>query len=255
MYRKNKKLGQHFLVDATVLNTIVDLVCAQGINRVHEIGPGGGALTQQLLKNGLSVKAIEIDQRWCKWLMQHHANESIEVINQDALLFPWQSLSSDDVIVGNLPYQIASELMCQWVIQRAQFKVAILMMQKEVADRALAPVGSSAYGRLSVLVSTYFKVEAMLAVPPDAFDPPPKVQSSVISLVLRDEPLCCLEDLPNLQIITAAAFSQRRKKCRHGLAQLFSLEELKACDVDPDLRPQALTPQQFMQLSAYLSSR
>ena len=177
----------------------------------------------------------------------------MSVINQDALQFSWSELDDQDVIVGNLPYNIASELMCSWVESKIKFKDAVLMMQKEVADRAMAEPGSKHYGRLSIILQTYFKVEALLGVSPDAFDPPPKVQSTIIKLKLLPQALCPLELLEPLKRVTAAAFSQRRKKCKHGLGVYFSVDDLVKIGVDPELRPEALSVGQFIQMAKFLS--
>lgn len=222
--------------------------------QVYEIGPGAGALTQHLVKQ-CPVVAIELDSRWCQWLKQHIKQANLLVQQQDALTYAWASVPKQDMVVGNLPYQIASELMIDWVKARVEFKSALIMMQKEVADRAMAAPGSSAYGRLTVILATYFGIKYYLHVAPDAFDPPPKVQSSVIVLKPLVEPLCDEQTLAVLEQVTAAAFSQRRKKCRHGLKALFSVEEISSCGVDPDMRPQMITPDQYIQLAKQLMIR
>lgn len=249
MYRKNKSLGQHFLADQNVLNDILNHIEVSPNEEVYEIGPGAGALTDCLIRHGLVVKAIELDKRWCHWLKKKYDEKVLKVINQDALQFSWQVLCAEDVVVGNLPYNIASELMCSWVESQVTFKNSILMMQKEVADRAMASPGSKHYGRLSIVLQTYFKVDPLLNVPPEAFDPPPKVQSSVIRLSLLPEKLCSFELLEPLRKVTAAAFSQRRKKCKHGLAVYFTVQDLKNTGIDPELRPEFLEVNQFIQLA------
>lgn len=249
MYRKNKSLGQHFLTDLNVLNSIIAHINLNPNESIYEIGPGAGALTDYLIRQGYSVKAIELDKRWCHWLEKKYDAKFLKIINQDALKFKWQALTDNDVVVGNLPYNIASELMCAWVESQITFRDAILMMQKEVADRAMASPGSKDYGRLSIILQTYFKVEALLEVPPEAFDPPPKVQSTVIRLSILPEKLCAFELLEPLRKVTAAAFSQRRKKCKHGLGQYFSVEDLKIMGIDPELRPEFLEVTQFIKLA------
>ena len=221
MYRKNKNLGQHFLKDQDVLNGIIGFIDLVPGQTIYEIGPGAGALTTCLIKYGLTVKAVELDQRWCHWLKQTFNEKSLSVINQDALQYPWKEVINQDVIVGNLPYNIASELMCSWVEVQVKCKYAVLMMQKEVADRAMATPGTKHYGRLSIMLQTYFEVVPLLAVPPEAFDPPPKVQSTIIRLSLLPQPLCDPDLLESLKKVTAAAFGQRRKKCKHGLSTYF----------------------------------
>ena len=252
MYRKNKSLGQHFLKDQIVLQKIIDFIGLPKDHKVFEIGPGAGALTHCLLEHGLKVNAIELDDRWCGWLKKKYSEKNISIINQDALLYPWQSLKSDDVIVGNLPYNIASELMCLWVESQINIKQAVLMMQKEVADRTMAQPGKKDFGRLSIILQTYFTVEPLLNVSPESFDPPPKVQSSIIRLTPLAKALCSNEVLAYLKVVTAAAFSQRRKKCKHGLSKFFSIDALNALNVNPELRPEQLSVEQYIQLAKQL---
>lgn len=246
MYRKNKRLGQHFLTDQSILKSIVNFVDLKSGQIVYEIGPGAGALTHCLLGAGLIVNAIELDKRWCQWLLKKYEKKPLNVIPMDALQFNWASLTKDDVIVGNLPYNIASELMCRWAEYSICMNKAILMMQKEVADRALANSGSKDYGRLSIILQTFFGIKACLNVPPESFDPPPKVQSSIIELKPLKTPLCTQNERLYLQKITAAAFSQRRKKCKHGLSQYFSEQELRDLNINPESRPQDLLVEQYV---------
>lgn len=251
MYRKNKNLGQHFLKDQAVLDSIISFVDLVPGKSIYEIGPGAGALTTCLVNHGLTVCAIELDQRWCHWLKKNFDGQTLSVINQDALQYPWAALRDQDVIVGNLPYNIASELMCLWVETQVHLKHAVLMMQKEVADRAMAKPGSKHYGRLSIMLQTYFSVESLLAVPPEAFDPPPKVQSTIIRLSPLSKPLCESTLLGSLKKVTAAAFSQRRKKCKHGLSTFFSVDDLIRMNIDPELRPESLDIQAFIKLAKH----
>lgn len=254
MIKKNKKLGQHFLADHTVIDEMLAYITKLAPSQIFEIGPGAGALTKHLTKK-YPVVAVELDERWCEWLKKHIHCERLQIYQQDALAYAWESVPKHDMVVGNLPYQIASELMIGWVKARVSFKSALIMMQKEVADRAMAQPGNSAYGRLTVMLATYFKTVHCVDVGPEAFDPPPKVQSSVIALTPLKEPLCDEKTLSLLEKVTAAAFSQRRKKCRHGLKALFSVEAIASCGVDPDMRPQMITPEQYISLAKQLMSR
>lgn len=255
MYKKNKNLGQHFLKDEDVLTKIIRFLADSPQKTLYEIGPGAGALTSCLISHGWTVRAIEIDKRWCQWLEKKYDEQCLSIFNEDALKYSWDKLVQNDVIVGNLPYHIASELMCLWVYKQVSFYQAILMMQKEVADRVLASPGSKHFGRLSIVLQTYFKVEDLLSVPPESFDPPPKVQSSIIKLSLLSKPLCSHKYLGALKQITAAAFNQRRKKCKHGLAKIFSVDDLIKLGIDPELRPEFLNVEQFIILAKYHENR
>jgi 16S rRNA (adenine1518-N6/adenine1519-N6)-dimethyltransferase len=247
-----KSFGQHFLKDQNVLNKIDDVLCFSE-KPVIEIGPGAGALTSILLNKTQDITVIEADVRWCDFLAQKF-KQKLTVLNMDALQYEWKSVLPGAIIVGNLPYQIASELMIQLAVQDCAFKYCVFMMQYEVAQRAMADPSSKNYGRLSVILQTQFDFEECFDVPPDAFDPPPKVDSSVIKILKKKVPLCSLDALHTVEKITRLAFSQRRKKCRNVLSPMFSKEQLTLLGVDPDSRAEAISPSIYVGMAQYLLS-
>ncbi len=244
--RKLKAFGQHFLVDQQVLQTINSHIKISK-EPLIEIGPGGGALTDLLVQKKQHFQVIEADKRWCEFLKKRHPNV-LTVVHLDALQFDWHTIDAETIIVGNLPYQIASELMVRLAQSGAPFKYCLFMMQKEVALRALAPIGASAYGRLSVILRTQFDMEEVMHVPPDAFDPPPKVDSSVLMITRKKEPLCSVSELPAIEALTQSLFSQRRKKCRKILLQQFHQAQIDRLSINLDARPQALAPEIYVEL-------
>lgn len=245
--RKLKAFGQHFLVDQQILQKINALIQIAN-EQLIEIGPGGGALTDLLVQKKKHIQVIEADTRWCEFLKKRHP-DALAVIHLDALQFDWQTIDPETIIVGNLPYQIASELMVRLAQSGAPFKYCLFMMQKEVALRALAPTGASAYGRLSVILQTQFDMEEVMHVPPEAFDPPPKVESSVLMMTRKKEPLCAVSELTAIEALTQSLFSQRRKKCRKILLQQFHQAQLDRLSIDLDARPQALAPEIYVALA------
>ncbi len=211
-----KRFGQHFLIDRQIIQDIVHCIAPQPGERLVEIGPGLGALTLALLQRVPRLAAVEIDRdlaaRWRK-----QAPDSVELIEADALDFDFTRLGSALRIVGNLPYNISTPLLFHLMDAADVVRDQHFMLQKEVIDRMVAAPGSRDFGRLSVMLQWRYRMEHLLDVPPEAFDPPPKV----VSAVVRMTPLPA-SDLPRLDAtvlaaLVTAAFSQRRKLLRHSL--------------------------------------
>ena len=164
-----KSFGQHFLKDKDILYKINKLFHYKD-EPVIEIGPGAGALTSIILKKVKHMVVIEADPRWCNHLSQKF-NPKLEVLNMDALKYDWTSIANGTIVFGNLPYQIASELMIQLACNNVSFGYCLFMMQYEVAQRAMAKPSSKHYGRLSVILQTQFDFQDCLRVSPDSFNP------------------------------------------------------------------------------------
>ena len=217
-----KSLGQNFLLD---LNLTAKIVRAagnlEGVN-VIEVGPGPGGLTRPLVESAAaSVTAIERDDRAVAALqpLVLAANGKLKLIPDDALKADYLALApAPRAIVANLPYNIATPLLMGWLENITQFHSLTLMFQKEVADRLVAPPSTSSYGRLSVITQWVATAEKCLDLPPSAFTPPPKVNSSVVHL--RPRPRTDEVAFKTMERITAAAFGQRRKMLRQSLKSL-----------------------------------
>ena len=252
-----KTLGQNFLLDLNLTRRIArgagDLTAGTTI----EIGPGPGGLTRALLIEGaVHVVAVEKDDRAVAALAQliEAADGRLTVISEDALKVALTDLGlAPRRVVANLPYNIATRLLLNWLEQPKDWTSLILMFQKEVADRLIAPPGTEAYGRLSVLVQWLCTAHAELDLPPTAFTPPPKVRSTVIHLVPRPEPLAPA-DRRALETITEAAFSQRRKMLRQSLKKLGGEALLERAGIKPTERPERLTVQDFCRLANALET-
>lgn len=252
-----RSLGQHFLLDANLTARIAraagDLA---GVN-VIEVGPGPGGLTRALLAAGAgAVYAVERDSRCIAALAELDAvfPGRLHVIEGDALEIDAAALAPPPrCIVANLPYNIAMPLLIGWLRRIGAFQSLTLMFQREVADRLTARSGTKAYGRISVLTQWLCEARLLFNVDKAAFTPPPKVTSSVVSLVPRPAPLAAA-DFATLEAVTAAAFGQRRKMLRSSLKPLGL--DLAGLGIDPTARAEELTVAEFCTLArAYAAKR
>jgi len=256
-----KSLGQNFLLDLNLAARIARAAGPLEATIVIEIGPGPGGLTRALLALGaLRVIAVERDDRAIGALkdIAAHYPDRLEVIAGDALNFDprMHPPSGRARIVANLPYNIATALLVMWVTVEPWppwYDSAVLMFQREVADRIVADVGSKSYGRLSVLVQWRCTPRIIFDVNASAFVPPPKVKSSVVRIDPRPTPLSC--DRAMLEAVTQAAFGQRRKMLRQSLRALGAdtPELIAAAGLDPTARAEDLSVEQFVSLARMLA--
>lgn len=252
--RAEKKLGQNFLLDLNLTDKIVRSANDLSDCTVFEIGPGPGGLTRSLLNAGAKkVVAIEFDPRAIKALegLKKAAGSKLDILHKDALEADLTALSdAPRAIVANLPYNIATPLLINWLRQIRQgtnvYKSMTLMFQKEVAQRIIANLGDKAYGRLAVMSQWLCDVKISFDVPASAFTPAPKVTSSIVHFVPKkvDGDVPSFESVEN---ITASAFGQRRKMIRSSLNEYQDL--FKKIDLEETLRAENLTVAQFIELS------
>lgn len=254
-----KSLGQHFLKYADTAERIVRLLRPEAGERVLEIGPGPGALTGFLRAEPLEeLVLVEKDNHYAA---EHKAKallptgvQSVLVRHGDALAFPWESLSGPWKIIGNLPYNIASPLMWELVRRTPSLTRAVFMVQKEVAERLYATPGGRDYGALSVWIQSHVRVEWGFVVGPEAFSPPPRVDSAVVAFApLPVETRMFAADA--LSRTLKICFQQRRKQLQsllrqQGFANSTSL--LQGLDIDPAARPETLSPERFQRLAEAL---
>ena len=258
---KRKALGQHFLRDAGIARAIVDLVAPTPRDRVVEIGPGEGALTVELARRAGQVTALEVDRDLAARLRARQIDR-LEVLDADARTWDYGTLARPDggrvLVVGNLPYSVGKPILEALVTARTAIDEMALMLQREVAERLAAPPGSKVYGSLSVLTQLYCDVRLALRVPPEAFRPPPKVDSAVVHLRVLPGPRIPLDDERRFHVVVRAAFSQRRKMLGNALAAGLSLpldaarETVTSAGVDPRRRAETLTIDEFAALAARL---
>ena len=221
--RPKKALGQHFLHEQHTAQKIVDGLTGYGnYSKVLEIGPGMGVLTQYLLQNNsYAVEVIEIDTESVAYLQHHYPQLAGKIHNQDFLKQSLTQLMGEEpfAIIGNLPYNISSQIFFKILEYKNQIPEVVGMIQKEVAVRLAAGPGSKTYGILSVLLQTYYSIEYLFTVPPGAFTPPPKVQSGVIRLKRNNRiELPCNE--ASFFKLVKQAFNNRRKTLRNALKPL-----------------------------------
>jgi 16S rRNA (adenine1518-N6/adenine1519-N6)-dimethyltransferase len=250
MYTLKKSLGQHFLKDERVCQKIVEALEEGPLDRLLEVGPGGGALTKYLLQlKEVDFKAVELDQEKVDYLLGQYPVLRGKLIHQSVLDMDIP-FDAPFTLVGNFPYNISSQILFKVLDWKDQVQAMVGMFQKEVAQRVVAKEGNKTYGILSVLVQTYFKAEYLFEVSEGAFNPPPKVKSAVIRLLPR-------KDIPefaspeHLHKLVKTAFNQRRKMLRNAVRGLFSEKELE----DPlfNKRAEQLSVEEFAALTHRMS--
>ncbi len=245
-YTLKKSLGQHFLKDETVCHRIVDHLNENPFQNLLEVGPGGGALTKFLLKiEDINFKAIELDEEKVAYLHHTYPQLKDKVINTDILLAD-KPFETEFTLVGNFPYNISTQILFKVLDWKESVPVVIGMFQKEVAERVVAKEGSKVYGIISVLLQVYYDMEYLFDVPPEAFNPPPKVMSGVIRLKRKETPVKIVND-KKFATLVKAAFNQRRKTLRNATKFLFNAEALQ--DEIFNKRAEQLSVQQFADLS------
>lgn len=252
---RRKRFGQHFLHDPAVIARIVKALDPRPGDTLVEIGPGRGALTEQLLRHGgWTLDAIEIDRDLAARLRPRFTGPRCVLHERDALEFDFAALAHARGarlrIVGNLPYNISTPLLFRLLAQREAIADLTVMLQREVAERLAARAGERSYGRLTVMLAPAVQVERLFDVGPGAFQPPPLVWSAVLRLTVRPQPSFAVS--PHYAAVVAAAFSRRRKTLRNALSPLLSREQISACGADPAARPETVTPQQFNTLARAL---
>ena len=257
-HRARKRFGQNFLNDVFVIDSIVSAINPRKGEAMLEIGPGLAALTEPVARDLDHMTVIEIDRDLAERLRHHpQLKDKLTVREQDAMSADFSAISAELGqklrVFGNLPYNISTPLMFHLFDYTDSISDMHFMLQKEVVNRLAAGPGSKAYGRLSVMAQYYCHVIPVLEVPPHAFKPAPKVDSAVVRLVPHAQKPFPVKNLRWLSRVTTDAFNQRRKTLRNGLSHLFSVEQLEALGIDPTLRAENITVEQFCRLANWLS--
>lgn len=256
-HKPRKRFGQHFLKDDFVINQIVQAITPLTEDNLVEIGPGLGALTTQLLPLVKKLNVVELDRDVIPTLISkcEHLGELI-VHQTDALKFNFAELVTNNKklrIVGNLPYNISTPLLFHLLEQADVIQDMFFMLQKEVVDRICATSSEDDYGRLSVMMQYFCQTVALFPVGPEAFNPPPKVDSAVIRLI----PYTTLPYVANnttlFATIVREAFNHRRKTLRNCLKNFISAEKLTELGIEPTRRPEELTVEDYVRIANALS--
>ncbi|HEX5456508.1 MAG TPA: 16S rRNA (adenine(1518)-N(6)/adenine(1519)-N(6))-dimethyltransferase RsmA [Candidatus Saccharimonadales bacterium] len=247
-----KSLGQHWLTDRPILDSICELADVRPGNNVLEVGPGKGTLTSALLDKGALVTAVEFDETLATELPHRIKSENLKVFNRDILKFDLRQLPADYKVVANIPYYLTSNLIRILSESRNPASSITLLVQKEVAERICAAPG--AMSLLSVSAQVYYECSLGPVVPAEKFIPPPKVDSQVVHMVRRSEPLIADKDNKTFFRLVKAGFASRRKTLENSLAGGLGLskqevrEILAAAGTDAQQRPQELSLPQWGEL-------
>jgi 16S rRNA (adenine1518-N6/adenine1519-N6)-dimethyltransferase len=253
-----KRFGQNFLHDNYVIDQIVTVIGPQKDQHMVEIGPGLGALTEPVCELVDALTVIELDRDLAARLRIHPFMASkLTIIEADALKYDYSQLLSDDKplrIFGNLPYNISTPLMFHLFSFANKVQDMHFMLQKEVVNRLAASPGNKSYGRLSVMAQYHCKIIPVLQVPPEAFNPPPKVDSAVVRLVPHQQKPVSLINEDTLHKVCAQAFNQRRKTIRNSLKESLSEQQLMDLDINPELRAENLSLEQYAKIANAVDS-
>ncbi len=248
-----KRFGQHFLISRYIIECLVDEINPQPDQSIIEIGPGQGALTLPILKKTGKMDVIEIDRDLIPLLRQHCAGHGDLIIHEaNALKFDIKSLIQKNKtarIIGNLPYNISTPLIFHLLESADAIEDMHFMLQKEVVERMAAKPNDDAYGRLSIMVQYHCEVSDLFDVPPSSFEPPPRVDSSVVRLTPHSTLPFIANDYHQFLIIVREAFSHRRKTLRNALKPFVSDAIWAEIGINPQQRPEELSVQDFVVIS------
>jgi len=248
--RAKKHLGQHFLKDEEIAKKIADSLTEKNYENVLEIGPGMGVLTKYLLQKKFKTSVIEIDSESVEYLKANYLNLANNIISKDFLKINLSDYFQENqvAIIGNFPYNISTQIVFKTLENKHQIPEFSGMFQKEVAQRIASKPGSKVYGILSVLAQAFYTVEYLFTVPPDVFNPPPKVDSGVIRLIRKENYTLPVNEKLFYKIVKLG-FNQRRKTLRNSLKS-FNLSDKLKQDAIFAKRPEQLSVEQFIELTA-----
>ncbi len=253
--KPRKWLGQHFLTDPRILGRIADVLEITDADTVVEIGPGRGALTEQLLTRAKRVVAIEIDRDLAKLLREKHdGDERVTIIESDVLdVNLGEAAGGPYLVAGNVPYNITTPILFH-ALEHVRATRAVYLVQREVAERVVAEAASENYGALSANVQALATAELVFKVAAGAFTPPPKVESAVLRIVPRADPLIAPSEEAAYRAMVVGSFGFRRKQMQRVIRELWDLgaepaaEILARAKIDPAARPEVLNPSDFARL-------
>lgn len=246
--RAKKKLGQHFLVDIEIAEKISNSLSFSNYDRILEVGPGTGVLTQFLVKKSVEFHAIELDKESIPVLQSKFPEISNKLYNEDLLKWKEPQIFKENkfALIGNYPYNISTQILFWMLSRRNQIPEMVGMFQKEVGVRIASGPGNKNYGITSVLTQAYYDVEYLFSVNPECFNPPPRVQSGVIRL--KKKPTVPNIEFDTLKLIVKTAFNQRRKTLRNALKSL-NFTDNKVLDKVSGQRAEQLSVDQFISLA------
>lgn len=254
-HKARKRFGQNFLQDTSVIHDIVHAVAPRVEDVVVEIGPGLGALTKPLSEKLQTLHVVELDRDIIAYLKKQPFADKLVVHEGDVLQFDFRSIPGRKKIVGNLPYNISTPLLFQLSGLADEVVDMHFMLQKEVVDRMVAEPGCNDYGRLGVMLQYFFEMEKLLDVPPEAFDPAPKVNSAVVRMIPNAGRIGLAQNFECFAKIVKQAFHQRRKTIRNNLKDWADDDVLQAVGIDLQARAEHIPPESYVALANYLTNQ
>ncbi len=257
--RARKRFGQNFLHDEGIIEAIVEAISPAKGQHLVEIGPGRGALTKPLLSRCDWLDVIELDRDLIPLLREQLNDEQLNIHEADALRFDYRSLQKDGEslrVIGNLPYNITTPLLFHLLAQGDCIEDMCFMLQREVVERICAQPGNKQYGRLSIMMQHQCQAELLFTVPPEAFEPAPKVESAIIYLQPLKQRVGGEVDLDVMGKLVTTAFSQRRKTIANTLKNMITTEVFEQVGIDPTQRPETVSVASFVALTrAYIQKQ
>ena len=251
-HKARKRFGQNFLQDTRIISDIVNAVRPQPDDIVIEIGPGLAAITEPLVKKLNRLHVCEIDRDIVKRLKTLPFADKLVIHEGDVLQFDFNSIEGQKKIVGNLPYNISTPLLFHLAEVAEDVVDMHFMLQKEVVERMVAEPKTNDYGRLGVMLQYFFDMEMLIEVPPESFDPAPKVDSAVVRMIPVKHRIGEAQDFAHFAKLVKAAFHQRRKTIRNNLKDIATDEDLQAVGIAPQDRAEHIEPEKYVALSNYL---
>jgi 16S rRNA (adenine1518-N6/adenine1519-N6)-dimethyltransferase len=248
-----KRFGQNFLIDSGIIAAIVSAVAPRRGDTVVEIGPGLGAITDPLLARVDHLHVVEIDRDLIARLKKQHPPERMTIHEGDALAFDFSTIGRELRLVGNLPYNISTPLLFHLAAAAEIVHDMHFMLQKEVVERMVAAPGDSDFGRISVMLQYRFHIESLIDVPPESFEPAPKVQSAVVRLIPKALAELKAQQIEKLSQVVQAAFSQRRKMLRNTLKGTLGDAGFAALGIDPTQRAEDIPVDDYVRMANYLT--
>ncbi len=249
-----KRFGQNFLTDQGVITSLIEAINPQIGQTIVEIGPGLGALTKPLLAKIPHLHVVEIDRDIVAWMQNEYAKSTITIHNVDALKFQFIELGENLRVTGNLPYNISTPILFHLLDNLSHIVDMHFMLQKEVVERMVAAPSTPAYGRLSVMLQYKLHMDYLITVPPEAFEPAPKVESAFVRCVPHATLPFIAKDEALFAKVVLAAFGQRRKTLRNTLKGLLDDAGFVALGIDSQKRAENLSVAQFVAISNYLAN-
>ncbi len=257
-HKARKRFGQNFLHDAGIIRRIVACIAPKEGQRIVEIGPGKGALTEGIISVTKRMDVVELDRDLIPILRVNLFRYPDLVVHEaDAMKFDFLSLTEQGNIrvVGNLPYNISTPLIFHLLSFADHIDDMHFMLQKEVVDRLAARPGDNLYGRLSVMAQYYCQVDNLFIVGPESFDPPPKVDSAIVRMTPHKTLPYVAKDLKQLEDSVRIGFQQRRKTLRNNYKGVLNDADFEALGIDPTLRPERLDVKDFVNIANHLSNK